>query len=193
MSSSHIPALLPLTKHLEELGLGRNLRLADIVGLFVPPPPAVDEREEAEDKATGAGASEDEDVDGDGEAEWTPHSLRYIDVSDLSSASLDLGTLFGSTCPVLQRRARPLEVLELGEEVGKKVSASRAALRRVGWCVKEAGRRSWLVRIKGEGEEGDRDTGAREWKWGASYWGMRKVPVARADVGGMYGHYMFKR
>jgi len=38
-----------------------------------------------------------------------------------------------------------------------------------------------------------RDDGAREWKWGATYWGMRKIPVARQEVGGMYGHYMFKR
>ena len=37
------------------------------------------------------------------------------------------------------------------------------------------------------------DDGSRDWKWGASYWGMRKIPVARAEVGGMYGHYMFKR
>lgn len=81
---------------------------------------------------------------------------------------------------------------------------------RVGWCVREAGRRAWLVRIrdgksgegnggKGETEGGEEvkgdkvDDGSRSWKWGACYWGMRKVPVARAEVGGMYGHYMFKR
>jgi hypothetical protein len=184
MDSSHIPLLLPLTKHLEELGLGRNLKLADIEKLFVP------EQEK--------------------EGEWVGHELRYVDVSDLSAAQLDLGTLFGSSCPILQRAARPLEVLELGDEVNKKVSVSKAALKRVGWCVKEAGRRSWLVRVKspasggsgvswgitsmsGKEIEEESDGGAREWKWGASFWGMRKVPVARAEVGGMYGHYMFKR
>jgi hypothetical protein len=187
MDSTHIPLLLPLTKHLEELGLGRNLKLTDLVRLFV--------------------AAEDE-------KDWVPHCLRYIDVSDLSTTQLDLGTLFGSSCPILQRAARPLEVIELGEEVQKKVNASQGALKRVGWCVKEAGRRGWLVRVKGQetnksngggggvswgihpvgaSEEEDDDTGGREWKWGASYWGMRKVPVARAEVGGMYGHYMFKR
>lgn len=46
---------------------------------------------------------------------------------------------------------------------------------------------------KGEGEgEAEKDDGGRSWKWGARFWGMRKVPVARAEVGGMYGHYMFK-
>ncbi|TVY27173.1 F-box protein [Lachnellula hyalina] len=179
MDSSHIPLLLPLTKHLEELGLGRNLKLSDIQKLFVP------------DKE---------------EADWVRSELRYVDVSDLSATQLDLGTLFGSSCPILQRAARPLEVLELSDEVHKKVSVSHAALKRVGWCVKEAGRRSWLVRVKGSAtasaptswgsakeKEEEKDGGTREWKWGAAYWGMRKFPVARAEVGGMYGHYMFKR
>lgn len=185
MESSLIFLLLPLTKHLEELGLGRNLTLTDLEKLFV----------------------------GKEKEEWQPHTLRFIDVSDLSAAQLDLGTLFGTSCPILQRAARPLEVLELGDEVIKKVTASQAALKRVGWCVREAGRRSWLVRVKSlagtkapvsaanwggnskevEAEREEADCGAREWKWGASYWGMRKVPVARTEVGGMYGHYMFKR
>jgi hypothetical protein len=85
--------------------------------------------------------------------------------------------------------------VEVGGEVNKRLEASRKTVERVGWCVKEAGKRYWLVRNeKGDGgEEKGRDSGARGWKWGASFWGMRKVPVARAEVGGMYGHYMFKR
>lgn len=33
----------------------------------------------------------------------------------------------------------------------------------------------------------------RPWMMGAGSWGMRKVPVAVADAGGMYGNYMFER
>lgn len=182
MDSSHIPLLLPLSKHIEELGLGRHITLPDIQSLLIP------SQTEKEQKEI---------------VEWTPHNLRYIDISDLSSSSLDLSTLFSSSCPVLKSVSAPLEVLEISEEVLKRVEKSPTVLQRVGWCVKEAGRRAWLVRVvnedknKGDGEkrEGKEkgDDGARAWKWGACYWGMRKVPVARQEVGGMYGHYMFKR
>jgi hypothetical protein len=121
--------------------------------------------------------------------------LRYLDVSDLSLVQLDLPTLFSAKFPLLRNTSLPLEVLEVGSEVYKKLDKSQMSLQRAGWCVKDAGRRWWLVRdfAKIEGLEQKRDNGQRDWKWGASYWGMRKVPVARADVGGMYGHYMFKR
>lgn len=172
MDASHIPLLFPFTKHLEELGLGRHLELRDVERFFVP-----DENAEVEEQL-----------------QWVPHSLHYVDVSDLSVQQLDLGTLFGMHCPLLQSVSSPLEVLELSAEVNKKLSNSKAAMKRVGWCLQEAGRRSWLVREKGVGDrEGRKDEGAREWKWGANYWGMRKIPVGRAEVGGMYGHYMFKR
>ncbi|KAE9365860.1 hypothetical protein N431DRAFT_351603 [Stipitochalara longipes BDJ] len=176
MDKSHIPLLLPLTKHVEELGLGRHLDLSSITRLFVP-------------STSTSKASDDMDVD---EEAWIPHTLRYLDVSDLSVAELDLGTLFGSSCPVLQGKSEPLEVVEVGSEVWKKVEKA-PAVKRVGWCGKEAGRRGWLVRVRGVKEGEKVDSGARDWKWGACYWGMRKVPVARAEVGGMYGHYMFKR
>lgn len=171
MGAEHIDLLLPLTKHLEELGLGRHLTLSHITRLFVP-----NESAPVEDQLS-----------------WIPHTLRYIDVSDLSSTQLDLSTLFGSSCPVLKSAAHPLEVLEVGAEVMKRLERADTTLKRVGWCVKDAGRRAWLVRVKREGDVDFQDTGAREWKWGATYWGMRKVAVARADVGGMYGHYMFKK
>jgi hypothetical protein len=45
----------------------------------------------------------------------------------------------------------------------------------------------------GGDSEAQPDDGRRTWKMGATFWGMRKVPVARAEVGGMYGLYMFKR
>ena len=121
--------------------------------------------------------------------DWIPHSLRYIDMSDLSAAQLDLGVLFGSSNPLLKGVTQPLEVLELSAEVFKKLEKS-LSVGRLGWSVKELGRRYWLVREQGNDS---RDSGEREWKMGASFWGMRKVPVARMEVGGMYGLYMFKR
>ncbi|KAF7953655.1 uncharacterized protein EAE97_001054 [Botrytis byssoidea] len=169
MHESHIPLFLPLTKHLEELGLGHGLVLSDIRRLFVP----------------------DQDASIEEQISWIPHTLHYIDVSDLSKSQLDLGTLFGSSCPILRNDTLPLEVLEIGLECFKVMNTS-SLVKRAGWCLKEAGRRYWLVRDDKTGD-GEKDCGGRQWKWGANYWGMRKVPVARAEVGGMYGHYMFKR
>lgn len=170
MVASHIDLLLPLTKHLEELSVGRNLSLQDLERLFIP--------------------SESSPITG--QVAWIPHHLRYLDVSDLSPAELDLGTLFSSSCPILQSQVWPLEVLEMSEDVKSRVTRAGATLKRVGWCVKELSRRYWLVRVKKETDSGWGDNGARGWKYGATYWGMRKAPVARAEVGGMYGHYMFK-
>jgi len=168
MLPSHIPLLLPLTKHLEELGLGRHLELRDIIRLILPGQNAFIEDQLA----------------------WIPHSLRYIDVSDLSVSQLDLCTLFGSSCLVLKSVASPLEVLDLSAEVYKKLEKS-SVVKRAGWDLKDLGRRYWLVRQPGP--DGVTDTGERSWKMGACYWGMRKIPVSRQEVGGMYGHYMFKR
>ena len=165
MDSSHISLLWLLTQHLEELGLGRHLSLFDLCRLIFP-------------------SSSDHPE--------THHTLHYLDISDLSSSELDLGSLFGSSCRLLQPSSSPLEVLELSPEVMKKLEKS-SSVKRVGWCLREAGRRGWLVREKGVVVGGKGDDGVRGWKWGATYWGMRKVPVARAEVGGMYGHYMFKR
>ncbi len=109
MDKSHISLLLPLTKHLEELGLGRHLDLSSLTQLFVP----------------------DENLPVEEQMAWIPHSLRYIDVSDLSIEQLDLGTLFGSSCPILKGVAEPLEVVEVGTEVFKKVEKAQA-VKRVG-------------------------------------------------------------
>ncbi len=165
MGKEHIDLLLPISKHVEELGLGRHLELHDLTRLFVP----------------------DSNLDLEEQLSWTPHTLRYIDVSDLSISQLDLGTLFGSSCPVLKSITEPLEVLEMSAEVLKRLEKA-PDVKRVGWCIKEAGRRGWLVRLPKEG--GVKDEGGREWKWGATYWGMRKIPVARAEVGGIYGEFL---
>lgn len=166
MGKEHIELLLPITKHVEELGLGRHLDLRELTRLFVP----------------------DSNLPLAEQVAWIPHSLRYVDVSDLSIAQMDLGTLFGSSCPVLKTVAEPLDVLEVSAEVLKRLEKA-PDVKRVGWCVKEAGRRGWLVRLPREG--GIKDEGGRSWKWGATYWGMRKVPVARAEVGGIYGKFKF--
>lgn len=176
MHSSHIDLLRPLTKHLEELALGRSLTLQDVNRLFVP----------------------DESADLAMQLDWTPHALRYIDLSDFWGAELDLGYLFGGgTCALLRPFSEPLEVVELAEDVLRRVAKSGGVLKRIGWRISECDSRGWMVREKvgGSGSGGGmvRDDGRRGWKMGAESWGMRKVPVARAEVGGMYGSFMFGR
>ncbi|KAL3426678.1 leucine Rich Repeat domain-containing protein [Phlyctema vagabunda] len=172
MDASHMPLLVPVTKHLEELGLGRNLQLSDISSLLLP----------------------DEDAPLATQMSWVPHTLRYLDISDLGPVDLDLSTLFSTHCHILTGFTAPLEVLELHPSVYAKLEKGGAsAIKRVRWCLRDAGRRGWLVRDKADGSQQDSDDGARVWKLGATFWGMRKVPVAHAEVGGMYGLYMFKR
>ncbi|KAK4133111.1 hypothetical protein BT67DRAFT_383569 [Trichocladium antarcticum] len=172
MESAHIDLLRPLTKHLEELAIGRSLTLADINRLFHPDDTSED------DVAM--------------QLDWVPHSLRYIDLSDMWGAELDLVYLFNSGCAILKSYAEPLEVVELAEAVFRRVSKSTMALQRMGWRLSECGSRGWMVREPANGEA-RRDDGRRGWKMGAESWGMRKVPVARAEVGGMYGSFMFGR
>lgn len=181
MDRSHIPLLRPLTKHLEELALGRGLGLPDTNGLFVP--------DEPEDETEGG-----QDADGNEKPapapveEWVPHSLRYIDLSDMWHGELDLPTLYNTAgCALLTGTTAPLEVIEVSEDVARRLAKGHAPLTRMGWRVSELGSRSWIVRM------GALESGARSWKMGAENWGMRKIPVARAEVGGMYGSYMFAR
>ncbi|PMD37246.1 hypothetical protein L207DRAFT_585598 [Hyaloscypha variabilis F] len=177
MSQNHIPLLLPLTKHLEELGIGRNLLYKDISPLFGP-----FSNEEME------------------KASWIPHALHYLDISDLEPDQLDLGLLFRSKTSILERGTMPLEVIEVGEKAFKKLKDKEHVCKPFGWVVKEAGRRGMLARdiaktntkLVGK-REGQIDGGCRSWKMGTTYWGMRKVPVARAEVRGMYELCMFKQ
>jgi hypothetical protein len=177
MSQNHIPLLLPLTKHLEELGIGRNLLYKDISPLFGP-----FSNEEME------------------KASWIPHALHYLDISDLEPDQLDLGLLFRSKTSILERGTMPLEVIEVGEKAFKKLKDKEHVCKPFGWVVKEAGRRGMLARdiaktntkLVGE-REVQIDGGCRSWKMGTTYWGMRKVPVARAEVRGMYELCMFKQ
>lgn len=181
MSKNHLPLLLPLSKHLEELGIGRHVSYTDFSSLLSPPN-QVDDNNNAKDAE-----------------EWVPHTLRYLDISDVESVDLDLGLLFGSRTSILKSHTLPLEVVEVGAKLYDRLKDREHIFKSFGWVVKEAGRRGWLVRDmgklveKGEVDVKQIDDGRRSWKMGAAYWGMRKVPVAVAEVGGMYGLYMFKR
>lgn len=174
METAHIDLLRPLTKHLEELAVGRSLTLADINRLFVP---------------------DQNDDDVQMQLDWVPHTLKYLDLSDFWGQELDLVFLFSSNCPILKPFSYPLEVVEVAEDVFKRVHKSQTAVHRSGWRLSECGSRGWMVReqAKDGKQGGKRDDGSRSWKMGAESWGMRKIPVARAEVGGMYGSFMFGR
>ncbi|TGJ85201.1 hypothetical protein E0Z10_g3533 [Xylaria hypoxylon] len=118
---------------------------------------------------------------------WIPHTLKYLDLSDYIAGSLNLPALF-SNASLLNPHSAPLEVVELPDDAYMRLSRS-SPVARAGWTATDFGSRAWLVR----NPEGARDLGFRDWKMGAAFWGMRKVPVAVANVGGMYGSYMFKR
>ncbi|KUI67694.1 hypothetical protein VM1G_03207 [Cytospora mali] len=191
MDRSHIPLLRPLTKHLEELALGRGLRVNDTNGLFVPDEPAKDGlNNEVTSDDSFSDASSISQQAAAALDEWVPHTLRYIDLSDMWHGELDLPMLYNTAgCALLTSTTGPLEVIEVSEDVAKRLAKGHAPLTRLGWRVSELGSRTWIVRVGA----GATDGGARSWKMGAENWGMRKVPVARAEVGGMYGSYMFAR
>ncbi|KAK7972394.1 hypothetical protein PG988_006528 [Apiospora saccharicola] len=169
MISSHIHLLRPLTKHLEELALGRGLDLTDVDQLFVP------------DLAPGNSQAQ---------LDWVPHSLRYIDLSDYTAAELDLISLLSSSISIMGKCSAPLEAIEVMDQLGSRLSP---VVQRLGWTVTAFGSRSWLIRSRSPKGNEDCESGLRSWKMGTSFWGMRKIPLARAEVGGMYGSYMFHR
>ncbi|MCJ1354227.1 MAG: hypothetical protein MMC33_004214 [Icmadophila ericetorum] len=171
--ASHRSRLLPLTKHLEELGLGfADLSMSDLNSLFIPRPP--------KDDLEGISYEE---------LAWTPSTLHYLDLTGVPSVTIS--GLFSSTCVLLEPLTSPLEVLELSDKIIAGLNKCTATNKQLGWCVKELGKRGWYVR-EPTAETVGRST-ARPWKMGAMWWGMRKIPVAHAEVGGPYGHYMFKK
>ncbi|CAK7270914.1 hypothetical protein SEPCBS119000_004329 [Sporothrix epigloea] len=176
MDESHVPALRELASRLEELSLGRGLSLGSVSALVLPT---------ETDKTTAA----------------APGELRYLDISDMEAESLSLTSLFIDGV-LLSPKTWPLEVIEVSDPVFKRVAKSNNALHRMGWRQSEIGARTWLVRGSpkndAKGLAATRGTfamenGQRPWKMGAQSWGMRKIPVAHAKVGGMYGSYMFGR
>ncbi|CAK7567171.1 MAG: hypothetical protein SEPTF4163_005133 [Sporothrix epigloea] len=189
MDGSHVPALREHASRLEELSLGRGLSLGDVSALVLPTEPGTEL-----DLGTTPGNGHPSMV-------AAPQELRYLDISDMDAESLSLTSLFIDGV-LLSQKTWPLEVIELSDPVFKRVSKSNNALHRMGWRQSEIGSRSWLVRgspkIDVKGLAATRGTfamenGQRPWKMGAQSWGMRKIPVAHAKVGGMYGSYMFGR
>lgn len=167
----HLPQLLPLTKHLEELGIAcANLSLANINAIFRPL-----QREDGNSKESTP--------------TWQPSTLHYLDLSGIPAITRT--SLFNTPSPanvLLSEATLPLEVIELGDKAMSSLRECKNTNKRLGWVVKELGRRGWYVR-----ETPGATSGRRGWKMGAMWWGMRKVPVAWGEVGGLYGHYMFKK
>lgn len=175
----HINHLMPLSKHVEELGLAcANLSLADVNTLFRQPGPSPTRSPEQQQP-------------------WVRPALHYLDLTAI--APITQSTLFNTPAPtniLLTPATLPLEVIELGDKAISSLRECKNTNKRLGWVVKELGRRGWYVRepVAGAGGNGPgATTGRRGWKMGAMWWGMRKVPVAWGEVGGLYGHYMFKK
>jgi hypothetical protein len=139
-----------------------------------------------EELAVGRGftMSDVHDVFFDKDGDALPHNLRYLDISDVD-------TIVGTASSLFAPALAPLHVIELSQRAFDRANKNKKAIEAVGWTTKEFGCRFWLVRLNPDGTT--RDNGGRWWKMGAENWGMRKVPVAQAEVGGMYGSFMFGR
>ncbi|KAM4059995.1 leucine Rich Repeat domain-containing protein [Hirsutella rhossiliensis] len=112
------------------------------------------------------------------------HNLRYLDISEID-------TIIGSASALLASASTPLCVIEIEERAYERAAKLNRNLDKVGWTTSEFGSRYWLVRKPGRDVPTEHQR--RWWKMGAESWGMRKVPVAAAEVGGMYGSFMFGR
>ncbi|PFH60926.1 hypothetical protein XA68_18546 [Ophiocordyceps unilateralis] len=116
--------------------------------------------------------------------EFLAHSLCYLDISDMA-------TVIGSASALLAPESAPLRVIEIEERAYERSAKLYKNFHKVGWTAIEFGSRYWLVRKPGRGSLADNQR--RWWKMGVESWGMRKIPVATAEVGGMYGSFMFGR
>lgn len=177
ITSRHMPVLIQLTKHLEELGLSSvDLSIKDLNLFFAP---------------AHAGPQT-----GDGTSDWTPPHLCYLDLTKIPQ--LSVGAIFNTnTCLLLSRQSHPLQVIEFSDKIIaplRQRSKANSSKTTNDWEVRELGRRAWYVRHPSSlPRDRPLDDGSRPWKMGARWWGMRKIPVAVGDVGGIYGHYMFKK
>ncbi|PHH86299.1 hypothetical protein CDD83_10440 [Cordyceps sp. RAO-2017] len=116
--------------------------------------------------------------------QFLTHSLRYLDISEID-------TIIGSASALLAPASAPLGVIEIEERAYERAAKLNRNIEKVGWVSSEFGSRYWLVRKPGPAVPAE--TQRRWWKMGVESWGMRKVPVAAAEVGGMYGSFMFGR
>jgi hypothetical protein len=176
VTSAHTDALIPLTKHLEELGLSSaDLSAKDLNRFFTPSQPAGEDGSASETAA------------------WVPPTLCYLDLTKIPG--LSVGVVFNTNaCLLLSKQSYPLQVIEFSDKL---ITPLREKPKNTktspDWTVRELGRRGWYVRDPASMPNTPLDDGSRFWKMGARWWGMRKIPVANGDVGGLYGHYMFKR
>ncbi|KAL4798623.1 hypothetical protein BDV19DRAFT_376822 [Aspergillus venezuelensis] len=183
VTSAHTDALIPLTKHLAELGLSSaDLSAQDLSRFFAPPKPA-EPAEQSEDETASVKEPEP----------WVPPSLCYLDLNKVPR--LSVGIVFNTnTCLLLTKQSYPLQVIEFSDKlIAPLRERPKNTKTSPDWTVRELGRRGWYVRDPASMPETPLDDGSRWWKMGARWWGMRKIPVAVGDVGGLYGHYMFKR
>ena len=176
ITRDHIPALLPLTRHLEELSLAHTDLSLDNISTFFARPESSPENPSRDPTSTSSANST-----------WTPCTLHYLDLTGLTS--LTQPALISRSNALLSDRSLPLEVIEVSAKIKTSLSKAKNTNEILGWGVKEVGRRSWYVRQQ---IGANADTGAREWKMGSRWWGMRKVPVAWSEVGGLFSHYMYK-
>lgn len=164
ITPEHVPLLVPLTKHLEELGLSSaDLSVKDVNSFF----------------------TKDENA--------APSTLCYLDLAKVPQ--MTIGAIFNtSSCLLLSEKSYPLQVIEFSDKIitplRERTKTQRVS---VGWTVRDLGRRGWYVRDPASLPNEPLDDGSRYWKMGARWWGMRKIPMAVGDVGGIYGHYMFKK
>ncbi|KAJ5206073.1 hypothetical protein N7491_003307 [Penicillium cf. griseofulvum] len=171
ITSDHVPYLVPMTKYLEELGLSSaDLSVADVNSFFG----------RYRNPATGV------EID-------APSTLCYLDLAKVPQ--MTIGAIFNtSACLLLSNQSYPLQVVEFSDKIitplRERAKTQRAS---VGWTVRDLGRRGWYVREPSSMPHELSDDGARYWKMGARWWGMRKIPMAVGEVGGLYGHYMFKK
>lgn len=165
VTSAHVPFLVPLTKHLEELGLSSaDLSVKDVNSFFSRP-----------DEST------------------PPCTLCYLDLAKVPQ--MTIGAIFNTgSCLLLSDKSYPLQVVEFSDKIITPLrERSKTQRVSVGWTVRDLGRRGWYVRDPASMPDCPIDDGSRSWKMGARWWGMRKIPMAVGDVGGIYGHYMFKK
>lgn len=210
-AETHMPHLLRLSKHLEELGLGHTeLSMTDIKSFFQPP------------RTTDNDSPKDSPATAPPAEQWPsqPCTLHYLDLTGIPSVTqpslffdppspqrssrIDI-PLYPTSAPItpplpflLSPASYPLEVLELSASVATDLKRIERSNRRYGWLVKELGRRAWYVSETGaRNDEGDpaggRKKGERWWKMGCRSWGMRKVNVVEGEVGGLYGWHMFRK
>lgn len=175
--SEHVPELRRLAKHLEELSVGHaDLSVSDVCTILAP------------------GLADDEE----GNKNPLKHTLHFLDLTGISSVNPS-ALLYTQNCKLLLPSTFPLQVIELSEKVVSGLKDRAVPGKKIGWKVKDQGRRGWYVRaeagIHPGGEEAARkslaDDGGRPWKMGGKWWGSRKIGCAYGEISGIYGYYGF--